>query len=408
MQFGGGLVRGVGNTLDGHHLTGMALEGCLDGGAAHLVGFGDVGAAGQVSGAALQGGKLDAAGLGIQAAGHGVGQEPGGTGEGLMAESVHGVHIVGQFADIAAILQLDAFGHGNDDAGLLRLHTLHLFHKAVHIEGNFRQADHVHALAVFRPGQSCRSGKPAGVAAHDLHDGDILGAVNGGVADDFLHYHADVLGGTAVTGGMVGDHQVVVNGLGHAHKTDLAADMAAVIRQLADGVHAVVAADVEEIADVQFLQDLEQLLVDSFSFRGVPVGQLVAAAAQIAGRGALEQLDVHGAGKLVIQNADPAFQQTGHAVHHAVDFLCPAALAAFKYACQTRVDDRSGTAGLAHNRIFCHIDPPEMSRRHPGRRALFVYLSVAFLHVVDHCWSWQKHFLFCAAHPFRSAEQRFT
>ena len=81
---------------------------------------------------------------------------------------------------------------------------------------------------------------------------------------------------------MVGHHQVIVNRLGNAHKADIAANMGTVISQLADGIHAVIAADVEEIADIQFAQDLEQLLVYGFALGGVPVGQLVAAAAQIA------------------------------------------------------------------------------------------------------------------------------
>src|SRR5699024_1588783 len=241
---------------------------------------------------------------------------------GLVAESVHRVDVVGQLADVAAVLQLDAFGHGDDDAGLLFLHDPDLFHKAVHVEGDLRQADHVHALAVVALGQGGGGGQPAGVAAHDLHDGDVLGAVNGGVPDDFLHDDADVLGSRAVTGSVVSDHQVVVDGLGHAHKADVTAGPCAVVGQLADGVHRVVAADVEEVADVQLFQDVEQLFVDGFVL--VPVGQLVAAAAQEAGGGPLEQFDV----QVILQQGakvhHPLFQQAGHAVAHPVDGLCAA------------------------------------------------------------------------------------
>ena len=136
-----------------------------------------------------------------QPAGHSVGQEAGGAGQRLVAESVHRVDVVGQLTDIAAVLQLDALRHRNDDAGLFGLHPLHLLDEVVDIEGDLRQADHVHALAVLGAGQGGRGGQPAGVAAHDLNDGHILGAVNGGVADDLFHHHADVLGGAAVAGG---------------------------------------------------------------------------------------------------------------------------------------------------------------------------------------------------------------
>ena len=64
---------------------------------------------------------------------------------------------------------------------------------------------------------------------------------------------------------MVGDHQIVVDGLGHAHEADVALDALAVLSQLADGIHRVVAADVEEVADVQLFEDGEELLVQGSS-----------------------------------------------------------------------------------------------------------------------------------------------
>src|SRR5699024_6566983 len=60
----------------------------------------------------------------------------------------------------------------------------------------------------------------------------------------------------------------------------------------------------------------------------------------------------------VVQHADTALQQTGHAVQHAVDFTGAAVAAAFVDARQAGVDDRSGAAGLTDDRVFCHSDPP--------------------------------------------------
>jgi len=76
VQLSGTLIGAVGDALQGHHLAGNALKRSLDSSTADLIGLGDVGAAGQVAGAALQGGKLDAAGLGVQIAGHHIGQIP--------------------------------------------------------------------------------------------------------------------------------------------------------------------------------------------------------------------------------------------------------------------------------------------------------------------------------------------
>ena len=358
MQAGAALVRCVGDAVQGNHLAGMALKRGLGGSAADLVCLGDIGAAGQVTGAALQGRKLNAASFGVQTARDRVGQEARGAGQGLVAERIHRVYVVCQFADIAAVLELDTLGHRNDDGRLLFLHPLDFLDEMIDIERHFRQADHVNAFAVLGFGQGGGGGQPTGVAAHDLNDRDIFCAVNRGVADDLFHHNADVLGGAAVAGGVVRNHQVIVDGFGHAHKADLAADVAAVISQLADGIHRVVAADVEEIADVQLFQNLEQLDVDGLALGGVPVRQLVAAAAQIAGRRALEQLDIQRGFQLFVQHTGAALQQARHAVQHAVDLARAAALAAFIHTRQAGVDDRSGTAGLTDDCVFCHSFPP--------------------------------------------------
>ncbi len=55
----------------------------------------------------------------VQAAGNGVRQETRRAGQSLVAESIHRVDIVGQLADVAAILELDALRHGDDDGRLL-------------------------------------------------------------------------------------------------------------------------------------------------------------------------------------------------------------------------------------------------------------------------------------------------
>ena len=153
---------------------------------------------------------------------------------------------------------------------------------------------------------------------------------------------------------MVGHHQVVIDGLGNAHEADIALDAVAVLGQLADGIHGVVAANVEEVANVQLFQDGEQLLVNGLVI--VPIGQLIAAAAQEAGRGALEQLDIQVIGQYGGKIHHALLQQTGNAVAHAVNDLSAAALAALEYACQTCIDDGGRAARLTNDCIFTHDD----------------------------------------------------
>ena len=44
----------------------------------------------------------------------------------------------------------------------------------IDVEGDFRQADHVYALAILGLGQGGGGGQPTGIAAHDLHNGCLL------------------------------------------------------------------------------------------------------------------------------------------------------------------------------------------------------------------------------------------
>ena len=149
---------------------------------------------------------------------------------------------------------------------------------------------------------------------------------------------------------MVGQHQVVVDGLGHADEADLAVDGLAVGAQLGDRVHRVVAADVEHRADVVLPEQLKQLHKRLLVNDGV--GQLVAAAAQEAGRRALEQLNVHLVAQHGIQIDELALEHALDAVLHPVDMGCAAGLGGLIDARQTGVDDGSRAARLTNQNIF--------------------------------------------------------
>ena len=149
---------------------------------------------------------------------------------------------------------------------------------------------------------------------------------------------------------MVGQQQVVVDGFGHADEADLAADGLAVDGQLGDSIHRVVAANVEHGTDVVLLEQVKQLHKGGLVHIGL--GQLVAAAAQEAGRRALQQLNVHFVGKDRVQIDELAFQHTGDAVLHAVDVLGAAGLGGLVDARQAGVDDGSGTTRLPDQYVF--------------------------------------------------------
>ena len=190
------------------------------------------------------------------------------------------------------------------------------------------------------------------MAAHDLGHRHAADVIHRGVADDFLQDGGNVLCGRAVAGGVVGEHQVVVDGLGHAHKADVAADVCAVVGQLADGIHRVVAADVEHGADVVLVKQGEQL--DERGGIGVRVGQLEAAAAQIAGRSTLEQLDAHAVIQQDVELQQLLLEQTFDAVLHAVHLVCTQTAGGFVYACKAGVDHGGRAAALTNDDILGH------------------------------------------------------
>ena len=337
----------------------MALKRSLRRGAADLIGLGDVGTAGDVRGAALERGELDGAGLRVQMARDEVGEVARRAGQALVAEGVDGVHVVRQLADVAAVGQANALGNRHDDGGIALLQRLDLGDELLGVKRHLGQADEVDALAVLALRQRRGRGQPAGVAAHDLDDGDVLRAVNRRVADELLHDDADVLGGGAVARGMVGAHQVVVDRLGHADEADVAADLLGIVAQLADRVHAVVAADIEEVSDIHAVEDREQVFIDLGMLE--IAGQLVAAASQIGGRAALEQLDLKRGAQRRTQIDHTALEQALDAVQHAVDMLRTAHLAGLQHACQARVNDTGRAAGLTDDSITSHKDSSNFS-----------------------------------------------
>lgn len=111
---------------------------------------------------------------------------------------------------------------------------------------------------VFVPRQRRRSGQPARVPPHDLHDGHRTGIIHARIPDDFLHGGGDELGRRAEARGMVGLGQVVVDRFGHPGDLDVLALLGKVARELGHRVHRIVPADVEEITDLILVQRLQQ------------------------------------------------------------------------------------------------------------------------------------------------------
>ena len=167
-----------------------------------------------------------------------------------------------------------------------------------------------------------------------------------GVLPDLGAGGGDVLGGRGEAGAVVGAVQVVVNGLGYAHDAALIAHLLHILGDLVAGVHGVVAAVVEEVADIVLLEYLQDAPVIGVIHIGV--GQLIAAGAQGRGGGELQQIQLRGVllshiVQLVLQHALDSVggpQNAGDAV---------SLQSGLNHALSTGVNDCGRTSGLAND-----------------------------------------------------------
>ena len=331
-------------TAESHHLVGHAVDSGLHGGAAGGEGLVDVGGGSEMGGAALQKGQLHPADLldaqllldiADQRAGHAA--------QLLVAEAVGGSIGRAIFCDEHAVLVVDALGDHHHAVAPLIHDPLHVLKELIHIEVGLRQVDQIGPVARSR-GYTGGAGQPSGVTAHDLHDDRGIIIVHVAIP---AHLHAagdHVLGGGGEAGAMVRAIQVVVDGLGHA---DDPTDVLFLLEEFADliaGVHGVVAADIEEVADIVLLEHLHDPAIIRIVVHIVL--QLIAAGTQ-GGRGRVEQepklvliLLIHIV-QNVVQNAPDAVGGSVY-VGDALVVQCGA-----DHAVGAGVDDGGGTAGLS-------------------------------------------------------------
>ena len=281
-----------------------------------------------------------------------------------MAKSIQLACCGYQITQENAVLVFYALAGRNDDIVAVFFQLGYFFQEHILVKGALRQQNDVRAVAVSPGSQAGGTGQPAGMAAHDLGHRYAADVIHAGITDDLFQDGGNVLGGTAVTGGVVGVHQVVVNGFGHADKADLAALGSPVSGKLGNGVHRIIAANVEHGPNAVLGKQLKQLHKGAFVRGGV--GQLEPAAAQVTGRRALEQLNFHLVVKAVIQVHNFALQKPLNAILHAVYMGGAQSFGSFIHTGQAGIDHSSRPAGLA-DQYIC-------SPRH--KKALLIFAAI--------------------------------
>ena len=247
------------------------------------------------------------------------------------------------FGDEAAVGIVNAFGNRDEALAGLVIDAFDVGEELIHVKVDLGQIDQIGTVTV-QIAQAGRGGEPAGVPAHALHDGDLADVIDAGVAADFHQGGRNVLRGGGKAGAVVRAIQVVVNGLGNADHAAFIVHLCAVAADFVAGVHGVVAAVVEEIADVVLLEDFENALVVGVVHIGIL--HLVTAGAERGRRGVEELLQFLGV--LFVHYEEPIVQNALDAVACAVDLCDVLAVegGADDAVCGC-VDHGGGTAGLA-------------------------------------------------------------
>ena len=155
---------------------------------------------------------------------------------------------------------MDAFGDGDDAAALPVAAFPDVGQELLNIKIDLRDIDEVRPAPSVR-GQDGRGGQPARMTAHAFDDGDHARLIGLAVPGDFHDGGRDIFGCRGKAGAVVCLHQVIVNRLGAANDPALSASLAHKAGDLVAGIHGVVTAIVKEIADIIFLEKLQQAAV---------------------------------------------------------------------------------------------------------------------------------------------------
>ena len=126
-------------------------------------------------------------------------------------------------------------------------------------------------------GETASGGDPPRVPAHHFHDEDPCGGLRhrSDVETRFADRGRDVFRDRPEARAVIGDRKIVVDGFGNAYADERVSKFFADLRDLPGGVRGIVAAVVEEVADVVGPEYLDQALVMCPVF--IDTFQLVAA-----------------------------------------------------------------------------------------------------------------------------------
>ena len=326
--------------INGHHVVRLPGQSRFHRLFAHGIGLQLVHPGGVGNGRPAQEPRLFCPGLDIQLLDDGIRHVLGGAAGDHVAKAVHNAG-GGQGLSVQAA---DPLGDGDQQTLSFGPGGLDVREHPVFVHQLFRQVGQ--HFAVGGPGRQRRGGgDPAGVPAHELQHHHMDGQARG-IQGQLTGGLPGVPGGGAEAGAVVRNVQVVVHGFGNADDLDIQAFLLGQLTDLVAGVHGVVAAVVEEAADVEFFQRLND--------RGiVRVRQLPAAGAD-GGGGGVGQLG-HGGGRDLCQVQQIPLENALGTEPGGVDLIHLTAFpGGFNHALQAGIDHGGRAAAVGHQNIHAH------------------------------------------------------
>ena len=181
-----------------------------------------------------------------------------------MAERIH----VGGPEATAKLLSgftASALAHRNHGAAIAFVTAAHILGDLAQADRVFGNVDQMRGVLVFLSGQTRRCRQPASVAAHNLHelDGPTFPhslRVSSRVTDGHSHETSR----TPIAGAVIREGQIVIYRLGNADDSKVVPSLLGQRVHLVGRIHGVVAADIEEIANIVGPENLENALVVVF------------------------------------------------------------------------------------------------------------------------------------------------
>ena len=86
--------------------------------------------------------------------------------------------------------------------------------------------------------------------SHDLDDRYRFLFIYIGIGCDLADSGSDIFRGTSEAGSMIGVYKIIVDGFGLSNYADRTSDVFGIAWKFADGIHGIIAANIEEPADI--------------------------------------------------------------------------------------------------------------------------------------------------------------